>query len=466
VSGGAKDKLWGGRFERGPDPAAERFTESVSFDARLWREDIDGSLAHAKMLAGAGLITEAQLGEIVSGLEAIAADIAAGDFEWKASLEDVHMNVEAALAERIGSAALTLHTGRSRNDQVSADLRLWVRADAEAASRRISGLQSALVDRALEWAAVPFPGYTHLQRAQPVTAGHWALSYVEAFERDRGRLADAAARANVSPLGSGALAGSTLGLDREAVAKELGFDGVTRNSMDTSGDRDFLCEHVFALAMAGVHLSRLAEDLVIYSSAEFGLLRIDEGFTTGSSIMPQKRNPDVAELVRGRSVRALGALSGLMTLLKGLPSTYDRDLQEDKRFAFDASEAVHACLEVAASMAAALAVDEAAAARALEGGFADATAVAEHLVEQGVPFREAHALVGELVARCEAEGRTLAQLGAGGIIEAVPQATEAVGACLGAENVLRRYRTAGSANPEMVRAEAERWKKLLAERSA
>jgi len=464
VPGGSDNQMWGGRFERGPDPAAGRFTESVSFDARLWREDIEGSVAHARMLAAVGIITQPERDEIVSGLEAIAANIEAGRFEWKRELEDVHMNIEAALARRIGAAAGKLHTGRSRNDQISADLRLWVRRDAAAVSARISRLQSALVDRALEWAAVPFPGYTHLQRAQPVTAGHWALSYVEAFERDRSRLADCAGRAAVSPLGSGALAGSTLPLDRDAVAEALGMDGVTRNSMDSGGDRDFLCEHVFALATAAVHLSRLAEDLVVYASAEFGLLRIDEGFTTGSSVMPQKRNPDVAELVRGKSARVLGALSGLMTLVKGLPSTYDRDLQEDKRFAFDASDTVHACLELTASMAAALAVDEAAAARALAGGFADATAVAEHLVEQGVPFREAHHMVGELVAQCEAEGKTLEELGAPGVRECLPQATEAVAECLGARNVPGLYRTAGSANPEMVRAEAERWKKVLAER--
>jgi argininosuccinate lyase len=414
------------------------------------------------MLASVGLITGPERDRIVAGLESIGREIASGRFRWDAALEDVHMNVEAALTKRIGEAGKKLHTGRSRNDQVAADLRLWARSDAARTDGLIRVLQRELAAKASKWAGVAFPGYTHLQRAQPVTAGHWALSYVEALERDRGRLADCARRANASPLGAGALAGSTLPLDRGRVARELGFDGVMRNSMDAVAERDFLAEHVFALSMTAVHLSRLAEDLVVYSTGEFGIVRLDEAFTTGSSIMPQKRNPDVAELIRGKCARAVGALAGMMTLLKGLPSTYDRDLQEDKTFAFDASDAVGACLEVAAPMVRTMSVDAKAAARALEGSFAEATAVAEHLVTQGVPFREAHRMVGELVKRCEREGRGLASLGAVELRRALPGATREVACCLGAESVLRRYRTEGSANPGMVRREARRWLRLLA----
>jgi argininosuccinate lyase len=404
-----------GRFATGPAASVAQFSESVSFDWRLWRHDIEGSKAHAAMLAGIGILTKAEAEGIRGGLDAIAAEIVAGRFEWKASLEDVHMNIEAELTRRAPAGA-KLHTGRSRNDQVALDMRLWVRDEIDAVDRECADLQRALLDLAERHAGIPIPGYTHLQRGQPVTIAHHLLAYIEMIDRDRGRFRDARERANVCPLGSGALAGSTLPLDRKAVAKALGFvdskgrPRITANSMDAVADRDFVVEFAAAAALSAVHLSRLAEDFILWASAEFGFIRISDAYTTGSSLMPQKKNPDVAELTRGKSARVIGDLMALLTLLKGLPMTYNRDLQEDKERLFDAADTVRACLRLMAGMAAHTQAQESRCRAAAADPNLLATDLVDELVRRGTPFRNAHHLVGAVVARAEAVGVPLDKL--------------------------------------------------------
>src|SRR5271169_3662379 len=401
--------LWGGRFTTGAAERLRDYTESVSFDWQLYRHDIAGSIAHAKMLAQIKVLKPSELKFIVEGLEEIRAQIDRGQFKWRTDLEDVHMNIEAELTARCPVGA-KLHTGRSRNDQVATAMRLWLKDQIAANQAAIAGLQAALETWASRDIKVVIPGYTHLQRAQPVLLAHHLLAYVEMFGRDVGRFADCAKRANLCPLGSGALAGSTLKLDRAYVAKLLGFAGVTQNSMDAVSDRDFVVEFHAAAALTGAHLSRLAEDLILWSSAEFGFITIADAYTTGSSLMPQKKNPDIAELARGKTGRVVGNLMSLLTLLKGLPMTYNRDLQEDKERLFDTADTVRATTRLMAAMLNNTKVNKAACDRAASDPALLATDLADYLVKKGMPFRQAHHVVGAVVALAEKTGKPLNRL--------------------------------------------------------
>ncbi len=403
-------KTWGGRFSAAPDADAAAFGRSIEVDVELALEDIAGSVAHVDGLVRAGLVSAAEGSQISAGLNAIGDDIRDGSIEWDPDFEDIHMNVEMALAERIGAVAGKLHTGRSRNDQVATDLRLWLRRRSGEIDAAIVGLERALVTLGLAHRDAVMPGHTHVQPAQPVLFAHHLLAYVEMLERDRGRFADALARGDVSPLGSGALAGAGFKLDREATAEALGFRGVTRNSIDAVGDRDPVVETVSAAALTMTHLSRLAEELVWWTNPNFGFVRPSDAWSTGSSMMPNKRNPDPAELVRGRTARVIGHLVTVLTMLKGLPGGYQRDLQEDKSPLVDALAVLGSSLTVMAGMVATLHVDEARMLVAATAGYTTATAVADTLVELGVPFRDGHHIVGALVARAEATGVELTEL--------------------------------------------------------
>ena len=401
-----------GRFAGGPARDVAQFTESVSFDRRLWRHDILGSLVHAEMLQKIGLLSSAERNAIVHGLKAIAREIEQGKFHWKATLEDVHMNLEAELTRRVPAGA-KLHTARSRNDQVALDLRLWLRDEIVLLLGEITDLQRSLVTLGEKYADVLIPGYTHLQRAQPVYLAHHLLAYVEMLERDCERLWDCHSRVNICPLGSGAIAGSTLPLDRVFVAKLLGFvdasgrPQLTQNSMDAVSDRDFAVEFCAAAALLAVHVSRLAEDLILWASVEFNFIKIADSYTTGSSLMPQKKNPDIAELARGKSGRVIGNLVALLTLLKGLPMTYNRDLQEDKERVFDTADTVHATVRLMAAMLRNTKVNHAACASAASDPALLATDLADYLVKKGMPFRQAHHVVGAVVALAERAGKPL-----------------------------------------------------------
>jgi len=404
-----------GRFTREASADAAQFTESISFDWRLWRHDLLGSLAHATMLQKIGVLTKKELRAIIKGLDAIGREIAAGKFRWKAGLEDVHMNIEAELTRRVPAGA-KLHTARSRNDQVALDLRLWLRDEIVALLGDIAGLQRSLVSLGEKNAGVLIPGYTHLQRAQPVYLVHHLLAYVEMLERDCERLWDCYSRVNVCPLGSGALAGSTLPLDRVLVARLLGFvdaggkPQLTQNSMDAVSDRDFAVEFCAAAALLAVHLSRLAEDVILWASAEFNFIQIADAYTTGSSLMPQKKNPDIAELARGKTGRVIGNLIALLTLLKGLPMTYNRDLQEDKERVFDTADTVRSSTRLMAAMLLNTKINRTAAYRAASDPALLATDLADYLVKKGMAFRQAHHAVGAVVALAEKTGKPLNQL--------------------------------------------------------
>src|SRR5579864_6052194 len=387
-----------GRFRKPLAPAAARYSESQSFDRRLYRNDIAGSIAHAEALARAGIISVAEKKKIETGLREIEREISAGKFVWDDSLEDVHMNIENALTKKIGEAGAKLHTARSRNDQVALDLRLYVRDEIENARAAVKKMQKALLALAQKHAAVVMPGYTHLQRAQPVYFAHYLLGQIESLARDADRLNDCLRRADVLPLGAGALAGSTIVLDRESMARELKFSRVSQNSLDAVSDRDFVCEFLFCLAMIGMHLSRLSEDLILWNTAEFGFIEFSEEYSTGSSLMPQKKNPDMAELTRGKTGRLYGNLISVLTTLKALPSSYNRDLQEDKEPLFDSVDTVRDALEIFSAMLPEMKVNR----ERMEALAADpsllATDLAEYLVKKGMPFRESHELVGKLVA--------------------------------------------------------------------
>jgi argininosuccinate lyase len=404
-----------GRFTSGPAAEVAQFTESISFDWRLWRHDLLGSMAHAEMLRKIGVLTKPECTAIVRGLDAIGKDITAGKFSWQPELEDVHMNIEAELTRRVPAGA-KLHTARSRNDQIALDVRMWLRDEITALLGDIANLQRALVALGEANADVLIPGYTHMQRAQPVYFAHHLLAYVEMLERDCDRLWDGHSRVNVCPLGSGAIAGSTLPLDRVMVAKLLGFvdasgrPQLTQNSMDAVSDRDFAIEFCAAAALLAVHLSRLAEDVILWNSAEFNFIKIADAYTTGSSLMPQKKNPDLAELTRGKTGRVFGNLMSLLTLLKGLPMTYNRDLQEDKERLFDTADTVRATTRIMAAMLRNTKVNRAACAAAASDPTLLATDLADYLVKKGMPFRNAHHVVGAVVARSEQTGRPLNQL--------------------------------------------------------
>jgi argininosuccinate lyase len=414
-------RLWGGRFGEESDQRVADFTRSIELDAALAGDDIAGSIAHVHGLARAGLLTADEEEQLVGGLESLAGDVEAGAVEWDPTLEDVHLNIESALAERVGPVAGKLHTGRSRNDQVATDLRLWLRRSIDRLDAALLDFERSLVALAERDGAAVLPGTTHIQPAQPVLFAHHLLAYVEMAERDRARLADARRRTNVSPVGAGALAGAGYPLDREAVARELGFDGVTANSLDAVSDRDFVVEALGAIALGMVHLSRLAEELTWWSNPRFGFVAASDAFSTGSSIMPNKKNPDPAELVRGRAARVIGQLTATLTMLKGLPLAYQRDLQEDKAPLFDAVEVYATSLGVLAGMLTTLRVDHTRMRVAAEEGYTTATAVADALVRRGVPFRVAHHVVGSLVAQAEE-----AEVG----LDAVPDAM--IGMALGA----------------------------------
>ncbi|MGH0036138.1 MAG: argininosuccinate lyase [Myxococcota bacterium] len=404
-------KPWGGRFSQSTDPTVERFSASVHFDRALARYDIRGSIAHARMLGRTGIIPEGDVQTLVRGLQAIETEIEAGEFPFDPALEDIHMNIEARLTRQVGPVAGRLHTGRSRNDQVATDLALYLRDTCRAAQLGLVDLRRVLIERAREHVDTVLPGYTHLQRAQPVRLAHHWLAFVEMFERDAGRFLDTRRRIRRSPLGGGALAGSTLALDREATAAELGFEGPTRNSMDSVASRDSGLEFLSAAAIAMVHLSRISEELVLWSTAEFGFVELADAYSTGSSLMPQKKNPDVPELVRGKSGRAIGNLMTLLTVMKGLPLTYNRDMQEDKEPIFDSAVTLRDALEVTTGAVATLAVNERRMGDAAGDPMLLATDLAEVLVGEGVPFREAHEVVGKIVGHCVREGADLRSLG-------------------------------------------------------
>ncbi len=404
------DKPWGGRFQEELDAIAARFSASVDVDGRLWPQDIEGSLAHVRMLGDRGILSADDVETIVSGLERIRQAIDRDELRWDPGKEDVHMNIEAALIEAIGEVGGRLHTGRSRNDQVATDMRLWTRSACQSIAQDIDSLLETLADKAEAHVDFVMPGYTHLQRAQPVRLAHHLLAWAEMLERDRGRIMDAAKRLNESPLGAAALAGTTFPLDRDQTARELGFDRPMRNSIDAVSSRDFLLEAVGALAICSVNLSRISEELVLWSSQEFGFMQMSDAFTTGSSIMPQKKNPDMPELVRGKTGRVVGSLVNLLVMLKGLPLAYNRDLQEDKAPAFEAFDTVQECLAVLQGAIASATFDRGRMAAALREGFLDATEVADWLASRGVPFREAHHVAGQLVQKAVQRGTTLSEL--------------------------------------------------------
>ena len=415
--------LWSGRFSEATDSLVSRFSESISYDRRLYPFDIQGSQAHARMLARQNIISPADAEAIVAGLDGILADIEAGRFDFREELEDIHMNIEARLTERIGQAGARLHTGRSRNDQVATDERLYLRHETDVCDAALRALQQALVDLGSAWPAVIMPGFTHLQHAQPVLFAHHLLAYVEMFVRDRERLSDCRRRINRLPLGAGAIAGSTLPLDREFVAAELGFEDVLRNSMDAVGDRDALVEFLSCLAMVAMHISRLAEDIVLWFSQEFAFIELGDAFTTGSSLMPQKKNPDVAELARGKTGRVYGHLMALLTTMKGLPLTYNRDMQEDKEGLFDAIDTVQMTLMTLTAMLATLKPRPERMAAAASDPALMATDLAEWLVRNGVPFRDAHHQVGRFVGFCAEHGLSLNQATLEQMRQSIPAAT-------------------------------------------
>lgn len=461
------DKPWGGRFEEELDAIAARFSASVDVDGRLWPQDIDGSIAHVRMLGEQNILSEQDVDQVVTGLERIRTSIERGELTWDPGKEDVHMNIESALIEAIGEAGGRLHTGRSRNDQVATDMRLWTRQACQSTIADIDALLEVLVDKADAHVDFLMPGYTHLQRAQPVRLAHHLLAWAEMLERDRGRLADAAARMNESPLGSAALAGTTFPLDRDATARALGFDRPMRNSLDAVSSRDFLLEAVSALAICSVHLSRIAEELVLWSSQEFGFMQMSDAFTTGSSIMPQKKNPDMPELVRGKTGRVVGSLVNLLVMLKGLPLAYNRDLQEDKAPVFEAFDTVHDCLAVLSGAISSATFDRERMAAALKEGFLDATEVADWLASHGVPFREAHHVAGKLVQQAAERGATLSELPLEVFKAAHEAFDESVFRALDMETAVERRSVAGGpARARVEEALAELRGRLRARRGA
>lgn len=456
------NKMWGGRFGEGPDRIMEEINASIGYDQRLYAQDIRGSKAHCAMLAARGIIAKDDADQIVAGLDRILADIDAGQFTFSRELEDIHMNVEARLADMIGAAAGRLHTARSRNDQVATDFKLYVRDAIAHLDEQLAHLQLAFLDKAEAHAATIMPGFTHLQTAQPVTFGHHCLAYVEMAGRDRGRFQDASRRLNECPLGAAALAGTSFPIDREMTAKALGFDGPTRNSLDSVSDRDFVLETLSACAITATHLSRIAEEIVIWSTPGFNFIRLSDGFTTGSSIMPQKRNPDAAELVRAKSGRIIGDLSALLIVMKGLPLAYSKDMQEDKEQAFDALDNLSLCIAAMTGMIRTLTVNEAAMHAAASRGFATATDLADWLVRRlGLPFRQAHHVTGALVAKAEAKNIDLDGLTLAEMQEVEPRINDEVYGVLGVENSVRSRTSFGGTAPDNVRAQCAWWRGRL-----
>jgi len=444
--------LWGGRFEGRPAPLMERLNASIDFDKRLWRHDLAGSRAHARMLADAGILAGEELTAILAGLDTIEGEIESGAFTFDPALEDIHLNIEHRLTELVGEPGRRLHTARSRNDQVATDFKLFVRDALDRADELLRALQAVLIERAEAEAATIMPGFTHLQAAQPVTLGHHLLAYVEMFGRDRDRFAQARRRLNECPLGAAALAGTSFPIDRDQTAAALGFDRPTANSLDAVSDRDFALDYLGAAAIAAVHLSRLAEELVLWSTPQFGFVVMDDAFATGSSIMPQKRNPDAAELLRGKTGRVLGDLQALLVALKGLPLAYSKDMQEDKEPVFDAIDTLELGLEAARGMIETVRFDRAAMARAAGVGFTTATDLADWLVRVlGVPFRTAHGVAGRAVKAAEARACGLEELPLEVLQGFEPRITAAVFEVLGVERSVASRTSAGGTAPERVR---------------
>jgi argininosuccinate lyase len=454
------NRLWGGRFKAGPAEAMERINASIGFDQRLWRQDIAASRAHCRMLIGQKIIPARDGRAILKGLDAVWREIESGRFKFRAALEDIHMNVEDRLTTLIGDAGGRLHTARSRNDQVATDFRLWVRDAVDGIEARLKDLQAALLARAGEHAATIMPGFTHLQTAQPVTFGHHLLAYVEMFGRDRGRMRDARARMNESPLGAAALAGTSFPIDRKMTAKALGFDRPMANSLDAVSDRDFALEFLAAAAIASGHLSRLAEELVIFSTERFRFVRLSDAFSTGSSIMPQKRNPDGAELVRAKAGRVMGALTALSVVMKGLPLAYSKDMQEDKEPVFEAADTLSLTLEVMSGMVADMTVNADAMRAAADGAYATATDLADWLVrEAGLTFRQAHHVSGRIVRLAEDKGLRLDGVALKDMQTIEPKITKSVFAVLGAERSAASRVSEGGTAPARVRAAVKAAKK-------
>lgn len=456
------NKMWGGRFESGPDAIMEEINASIGFDYRLALQDIAGSKAHVAMLRETGILPPEDAKAIERGLDEIRHEIENGTFTFSRTLEDIHMNIEARLADLIGPAAGRLHTARSRNDQVALDFRLWVRDTIDALDLQLRDLQRELAEKAVSHAGTVMPGFTHMQSAQPVTFGHHLLAYVEMFSRDRGRFADARGRLNESPLGAAALAGTSFPIDRMMVAKSLGFDRPTANSLDSVADRDFVLETLSAAAICAMHLSRFAEEIVLWATPQFGFVALSDKFSTGSSIMPQKRNPDAAELVRGKAGRIIGALHALLIVMKGLPLTYSKDMQEDKEGTFDALYSLSLCLSAMTGMVADLTPDPKRMKEAAGLGYATATDLADWLVRTlDLPFREAHHITGRLVGIAAGQKKGLEKLSLAEMQAIEPRISEEVYAVLGVEKSVRSRTSFGGTAPKNVRAQANRWLKRL-----
>jgi argininosuccinate lyase len=457
-------KSWEKRLSGGPDELTVNFVESLSIDNRLYKYDIVGSIAHAQMLAEQNLITKEELRQIKDALIEISEQIEAGKFKFQKHYEDIHMAIEAALVEKTGDAGKKLHTGRSRNDQVATDIRLWLRDEIEIMRGKITLLQKAFVKLAGQYVQDIMPGYTHLQRAQPVTIASYLLSFVEKLERDYIRLKNCRDLLNAGPLGSGAIAGSTLPLDRKNTAKQLGFADITYNSIDSVSDRDFCAEFIFDCTVIAAHLSSLAEDLILFASNEFSFLWVDDAFCTSSSMMPQKRNLDVAELIRGKTGGIYGSLVAMLTILKGQPSGYNRDLQEDKVHVFGSADTTEACLDMACAIVSNMKFRTGKITETLDNGFLDATALAEYLVRKGIPFRDSHGVVGTLVAYCEKQNKKLSQLSLDELKSHSAYIEEDVYQQLGAANVAANYVTEGAAGPKQAQRQVTYWSEQLSKR--
>ncbi|GLS46034.1 argininosuccinate lyase [Methylobacterium brachythecii] len=452
------NRMWGGRFASGPAEIMEEINASIGFDKKLAPQDIRGSLAHVAMLGEAGILPKDDVAAIQAGLKTVESEIERGEFVFDRALEDIHMAVESRLTQIVGPSAGRLHTARSRNDQVATDMRLWVRDTLDSLDSQAADLQRALAQTALKHAGTVMPGFTHLQSAQPVTFGHHCLAYVEMLGRDRGRFRDARARLNECPLGAAALAGTSFPIDRHATAAALGFDRPTANSLDSVADRDFALESLSSASICAIHLSRLAEELVVWTSAQFNFVKLSDGYTTGSSIMPQKRNPDAAELIRAKSGRIIGALTGLLIVMKGLPLAYSKDMQEDKEGTFDALQSLSLCLAAMTGMVRDLQPVADVMKRAAGSGYATATDLADWLVrELGMPFREAHHVTGRLVGLASGQGIGLEELTLPAMQEVEPRLTDAIYDVLGVENSVKSRTSYGGTSPVNVKAQAERW---------
>ncbi|BDF57802.1 argininosuccinate lyase [Christensenellaceae bacterium] len=456
-------KLWGGRFERNTDEFAEGFQSSIGFDCRMYREDITGSIAHARMLGEQGIIPKEDAGKIIEGLKGILEDIDAGKVEFSVHDEDIHMNVERLLTERVGDVGKKLHTGRSRNDQVATDFRLYMRRSVDETTQNLIQLCGVLIDIAEENTDTIMSAYTHLQKAQPTTLGHYMMAYFEMFYRDIERLIDCRRRTNILPLGSGALCATTYPLDRAMAAEELGMDEITRNSLDGVSDRDFALEYLSAASICMMHLSRLCEEIILFSTNEYGTLRLSDAYSTGSSIMPQKKNPDMAELIRGKTGRVYGDLMGLLTVMKGLPLAYNKDMQEDKEGVFDAVDTVNACLQVMCGMLKTAEWKKDMLRLGAGRGFTNATDAADYFVKNGMAFRDAHAVVGHLVLYCEQNGKAIDELTLEEIRKFAPDAKEDIFDAISLTTCVNTRSVPGGPAPEAVNEHIRQAKRLLGE---